>query len=148
MKAGEKRAKSQDEDITIKVNSKAFSRLSNARRNEETLSDVILRLSESALEGLQRRGEQEVTTSDGRRLIISIDQDKCLGAMSCVTMAPSVFAYDTTTAGTWRKKSEPLGMREVEEGTVGSETLELAAESCPYRAIRVKDAVTGEDIVL
>jgi ferredoxin/predicted CopG family antitoxin len=148
MSAGEKETKAQREDVAINVSSKAFSRLSNARREGETLSDVILRLSESTLEGLQRRGEVEVATSDGRRLIVSIDQDKCLGAMSCVTMAPSVFAYDNTSAGVWRKKSEPLGMREVEAGTVDSETLELAAESCPYRAIRVKDAATGEEIAL
>jgi ferredoxin/predicted CopG family antitoxin len=144
---GEGAKRAQDEDVTIKINGKAFSRLSNAKRTGETLSDVILRLSESTLEGLQRRGEMNVVTSDGKNLVVSIDQDKCLGAMSCVTMASSVFAYDDTTAGLWRKRAEPLGMREVEEGSVDSETLRLAAESCPYRAIRITDASTGEDIV-
>jgi len=137
----------KDEDVSIEVNGKAFSRLSNAKRTGETLSDVILRLSESTLEGLQRRGEMKVVTSDGRNLVVSIDQDKCLGAMSCVTMAPKVFAYDDTTAGLYRKRAEPLGMREVEEGSVESETIELAAESCPYRAIRITDADTGEEIL-
>jgi len=144
---GEGPKKAQDEDVTIKVNGKAFSRLSNAKRTGETLSDVILRLSESTLEGLQRRGEMNIVTSDGRNLVISVDQDKCLGAMSCVTMAPTVFAYDDTTAGLWRKQAVPLGMREVEEGSVDGETLRLAAESCPYRAIKVTDASTGEEIL-
>ena len=139
--------KRQEEDVSIKVNPKAFSRLSNAKRTGETLSDVILRLSESTLEGLQRRGEMKVATSDRKNLVVTIDQDKCLGAMSCVTMASSVFAYDDTSVGVWRKRSEPLGMREVEEGTVDSETLMLAAESCPYRAIKIKDATTGEDLL-
>ncbi|MDV3293300.1 MAG: ferredoxin [Nitrososphaerales archaeon] len=136
----------QPEDTEIRVNSRAHSRLTRARRTGETLSDVILRLSDSTLEGLQRRGEQEIVTSDGRKLMISIDQEKCLGAMSCVTMAPLIFAYDDTTRGLWRKQHEPLGMHEVEEGEVGSEALALAAESCPYQAIRIRDASTGEEI--
>ncbi|MDV3244044.1 MAG: ferredoxin [Nitrososphaerales archaeon] len=128
----------------IKINDKAFNRLSRARREGETLSDVIIRLSAATLEGLQRRGEQEIVTSDGRKLTVSIAQDKCLGAMSCVTLAPAVFAYDTTEKGLWRRHDEPLGMKEVEEGEVGSEAISLAAESCPYQAIKVRDAETGE----
>ncbi len=128
----------------IKINDRAFNRLSRARREGETLSDVIIRLSAATLEGLQRRGEQQIVTSDGRKLVVSIAQDKCLGAMSCVTLAPAVFAYDTTEKGLWRRHDEPLGMKEVEEGEVGSEAISLAAESCPYEAIKVRDAETGE----
>ena len=135
------------DEVSVSVNTKAFTRLSRAKRTGETISDVILRLSESTLEGLQRRGEQEIVTSDGRRLKVSIDQSKCLGAMSCVTEAPSVFAYDDTNVGVWRKQREPLGMREVEEGKVDSEALMLAAESCPYKAISIIDAETGEEIL-
>ena len=132
------------EDSTeIRINGKAFDRLSRARRERETLSDVIIRLSTATLEGLQRRGELEVSTSDGRRFAISVNQDKCLGAMSCVTLAPSVFAYDITHKGTWRKQSEPLAMMEPGEGEVDSTALLMAAESCPYKAIVVKDAKTG-----
>lgn len=135
-----------EEGREIKVNEKAFARLDRAKKEGESYSDVIIRLSTSTLEGLQRRGEQEVVTSEGRRLILSIDQAECLGAMSCVQMAPSVFAYDTTWAGSWRKRAEPLGMMEVEEGTVKTETLRLAAESCPYGAITIRDAETGEQL--
>jgi ferredoxin/predicted CopG family antitoxin len=133
-----------DEEREIRISGKAFQRLSRARREGEEYSDVIIRLSTATLEGLQRRGEQEVSTSDGRRLILSIDQDKCLGAMSCVSEAPSVFSYDTTQQGLWRKSAQPLGMKEVEEGEVDSETISRAAESCPYAAIKVRDAETGE----
>ncbi|MDV3277359.1 MAG: ferredoxin [Nitrososphaerales archaeon] len=132
------------EEREIRVSGKAFQRLSRAKREGEDFSDVIIRLSAATLEGLQRRGEQEVLTSDGRRLILSIDQDKCLGAMSCVSEAPSVFSYDTTQQGHWRKHAEPLGMKEVGEGEVNSETLSRAAESCPYQAIKMRDAETGE----
>ena len=132
------------EDREIKVNDKALNVLSRARRENETISDVILRLSASTLEGLQRRGEKEIATSDGRRLILTIDQDKCLGAMSCVSMAPAVFAYDNTQGGIWRRRAEPLGMKEIGEKELDSDSLHLAAESCPYQAIILKDAESGE----
>jgi len=131
-------------EVEVKLTGKALDRLSRARREGETISDVVLRLSAATLEGLQRRGEQEVITSDGKKVTMSIDQDKCLGAMSCVTLAPTVFAYDSSQKGHWRKKSEPLGMIDVGEGEVHSETLYHAAESCPYRAIKLKDSTTGE----
>jgi len=133
-----------EEEIEIRVSGKAFNRLSRARKEGETISDVIIRLSAATLEGLQRRGEKEVVTSDGRKLILSIDQDKCLGAMSCVAMAPSIFSYDVTQEGLWRRRGEPLGMKDTDEGEVDSDTLHLSAQSCPYKAIVLKDAVTGE----
>ena len=134
-------------DTEIRISNRAFDRISRARREGESLSDVIIRLSAATLEGLQRRGEMEVVTTEGKKLVISIDQDKCLGAMSCVTLAPTVFSYDKTEAGVWRRRAEPLGMMEVEKGAVSGETLQLAAESCPYKAIILKDAETGEPIV-
>ena len=132
------------EERELRISKKAFERLSRAKRDGETFSDVVIRLSSATLEGLQRRGEKEVVTSDGLRLILSIDQSKCLGAMSCVTLAPSVFSYDISQAGPWRKQAEPLGMMDVEEGEVDSDALSRAAQSCPYQAITVKDAETGE----
>jgi ferredoxin/predicted CopG family antitoxin len=133
-----------EEQHEITVSEKAFNRLSRARREGETVSDVIIRLSAATLEGLQRRGEKEIVTSDGKKLTITIDQDKCLGAMSCVTMASAIFAYDSSERGVWRKRAEPLGMHDVEEGEVDSESLVLAAESCPYQAITVRDSNTGQ----
>jgi ferredoxin len=70
-----------------------------------------------------------------------------LGAMSCVVLAPMVFALDVSQLGLKRKRDEPLGMRDVMAGEVESEEIIRAAQSCPYEAIRVRDATTGEEIV-
>jgi len=69
------------------------------------------------------------------------------GAMSCVALAPEVFALDPSQLGLRRERDEPLGMRDVMEGEVASEDLLRAAQSCPYEAIHVKDAETGEEIL-
>ncbi len=136
-----------NEERQIPISEKAYERLTFARRDEETYSDVIIRLSSSTLEALQRRGEKEIVTSEGRKLTLSIEQGKCLGAMSCVALAPSLFAIDASQLGVSRKHDEPLGMRDVLEGEIDAETLVLAAESCPYKAIRISDAETGAGIV-
>jgi ferredoxin/predicted CopG family antitoxin len=135
------------EERRIPISEKAYERLTFARRDEESFSDVIIRLSSSTLEALQRRGEKEIVTSEGRKLTVSIDQGVCLGAMSCVALAPSLFAIDVTQLGVLRKHDEPLGMKDVLEGEIDSESLVLAAESCPYKAIRIKDTESGAGIV-
>ncbi len=134
------------EDKTINLNEKALDRLVKAKKKGETFSDVIIRLSEAKVMALQRRGEKEITTSDDKKLTVQIDQDKCMGAESCVMVAPAVFALDPSELGGFRRGAEPLGMREVEERTVDSETVIVAAKSCPYRAIYVKDAETGDEL--
>ena len=95
---------------------------------------------------LQQRGEGEVTTSDDRRLLVRVDQSKCAGAESCVVVAPSVFSLDASQLGLGRKGKQPLGVKQVFERSVDSETVIVAAKSCPYRAIHVKDVMTGEEI--
>ena len=145
--AGVVEASRTDEEMSVPVTRKAFDRLTRAKREGESYSEVIIRLSSAAVDALQRRGEKEIATSDGRRLTLSIQQDKCLGAMSCVAVAPSLFAIDTAQLGLGRKHDEPLGMKDVEEGEADSETLLRAAESCPYGAICVKDAKTGDEIL-
>jgi len=132
---------------TILINSKAYEKLERAKREGESYSDVIIRLISTTLEGLQRRGEMEIVTSDERKLSVSVEQDKCLGAMSCVVLAPGLFSLDTSQLGFGRRGGEPLGMRDVVEGEVDSDTIIRAAQSCPYQAIRVKDVTIGEEIV-
>ncbi len=135
------------EDIIVSVNEEAFQMLKKARKEGESFSDVIVRLASAKLAGLQKRGEKEITTSEGRKISVKIDQDLCLGAESCVSLAPMVFALDVEHLGFQRRGSEPLGMMDVPEGSVFSETVVLAAQSCPYRAIYVKDVETGEQLV-
>ena len=134
------------EERTIILNEKTLERLMKAKRKGESFSDVITRLSETKVTALQQRGEKEIMTSDERRLFVRIDQSKCAGAESCVSVAPPVFSLDVSQLGLGRKGKEPLGMKDVVERTVDSETIILAANSCPYRAIYVKDAVTGEEL--
>lgn len=134
------------EEKTIPVSQKALDKLSWARKNDETYSDVIIRLVSTTIQGLQRRGEKEIVTSDNRRLVLSIDQGKCMGAESCVELAPEVFALDTSKLGFGVSDAAPLGMRDVMDREVHSERILTAAQSCPYKAIIVKDAETGEQI--
>jgi ferredoxin/predicted CopG family antitoxin len=128
----------------ITLDDKAFERLTWAKREEETYSDVIIRLTSTKIEGLQRRGEIEIVTSDGRKLGIRIEQGKCSGAESCVTLAPEVFALDPTQLG--RTHLEPLGVRDVMERQVDSESIIRAVKSCPYGAIHVRDIDSGVEI--
>ncbi len=131
---------------TITLDEKTFERLVKAKREGESFSDVITRLSETKVTALQQRGEKEIMTSDERKLFVRIDQSKCAGAESCVSVAAPVFSLDVSQLGLGRKGSEPLGVKDVVEGTVDSETIILAAVSCPYRAIYVKDVMTGEEL--
>ena len=129
------------ENQTIPVNSKAYDKLTWAKRKEESYSDVIIRLVTTKLDGLQRRGEKEIVTQDNRRLVLSIDQSLCMGAESCVSLAPEVFALDIS-----RINNHPLAMRDVMDREVPSEKIIAAAQTCPYKAIKVRDAETGEMI--
>lgn len=131
---------------TISLNQKAYETLLKAKKKDESFSDVIIRLSQAKVAALQRRGEKEITTSDSRRLVVQIDQDKCAGAESCVSVAPEVFSLDAGQLGGFRRGAAPLGMREVEEGSVDSEKIIRAANSCPYHAIYVRDAETGDEL--
>lgn len=129
------------ENQTIPVNSKAYDKLTWAKRKDESYSDVIIRLVTTTLDGLQRRGEKEIVTQDNRRLVLSIDQTLCMGAESCVSLAPEVFALDMS-----RINNQPLAMRDVMDREVPSERIVAAAQTCPYKAIKVRDAETGEMI--
>ena len=129
------------EEKIVTVNQKAFDKLSWAKRKDETYYDVVIRLVSTKLDGLQRRGEKEIVTQDNKRLILSIDQSLCMGAESCASLAPEVFALDAT-----RINNEALGMRDVMDREVHSDKILSAAQTCPYKAITVKDAETGEQL--
>lgn len=130
------------EDRSITVSEKVYQRLTKAMGEGETLDDVIMRLTSTRLFGLQRRGEKEILTSDDLTLSVDVDQDLCMGAESCVAIAPEVFSLDETQLGR-RTSTEPLGLMAVEERTVESDRIVRAAKSCPYEAIHVRDKKTG-----
>lgn len=133
------------EDRKISLSDRVYQRLTKAMGEGETFDDVIMRLTSTKLFGLRRRGEVEILTSDDRTLSVSVDQDLCMGAESCVRIAPEVFSLDEQQLGR-RTSTEPLGMIEVEEGTVDSDKIIRAAKSCPYKAIRVRDAKTDDQL--
>lgn len=108
--------------------------------------DLFSGLSDLKIKALQERGDIEIVTSDGKKLLIRIIQAKCMGAESCVTVAPVIFALDTRQLGLFRKGNEPLQMKKVVEGSASLETIILAAKSCPYKAIFVRDAEREEDL--
>lgn len=131
---------------TVSLSTKAYDTLLKAKKKGESFSDVIIRLSQAKVAALQKRGEKEIMTSDERRLIVQVDQDLCAGAESCVSVAPEVFSLDPSQLGGFRRGLTPLGMREVEERSVDAEKIVSAAKSCPYHAIIVRDAESGEEL--
>jgi ferredoxin/predicted CopG family antitoxin len=133
------------EERRITLTDRVYQRLLRAKREGESIDGVISRLISTKLFGLQRRGEMEILTSDDRSLSVSIDQDLCLGAESCVVLAPEVFSLDESQLGR-RKSDEPLGMIEVEERTVESDRIIRAGKSCPYQAIRIRDTKTNDHL--
>jgi ferredoxin len=133
------------EERRITLSDRVYQRLTKAMGEGETFDDVIMRLTSTKLFGLRRRGDLEILTSDDKTLSVSVDQDLCMGAESCVGIAPEVFSLDETQLGR-RTGTEPLGMMEVEEGTIDSDKVVRAAKSCPYKAISVRDAKTDDQL--
>lgn len=64
---------------------------------------------------------------------IKIDRNLCIGAASCVALAMKTFALDE------ENKAEVVD----QEGDL-PETVKLAAESCPTKAIILENLETGE----
>ncbi len=69
------------------------------------------------------------------KLKISVDRDKCIGAASCVALAPATFELDDQEIAV--VKDDP---------TDESNKQLLAAQSCPAGAITVIDQETGEQL--
>ncbi len=128
------------EDTDIKITKRAYEILKRAQKEGESLSSVILRLSSTTLLGLQRRGEKRILTSDDQLLVVEVDQTKCLGAESCVALAPRIFSLDASSLG-----REPLGMKEVEDREVDGQSIIDAAKTCPYQAIYIRDAKRNDE---
>jgi len=88
----------------------------------------------------------ESQSNGGSRRIgkIMVDRTLCIGAASCVAVAPSVFELDAENKAVLRKKQAPptsdsTERRDLADQTIDDETLLLAAKSCPTQAIIVFD---------
>lgn len=127
---------------SIELTDKAYKMLVNAKRPGETLSDTITRNPEIRKANLQKRGEVDIMTLDGKKLKAGIVEDLCLGTGFCAVLAPEHFSLERKQIG-----AEPLGIADADERLVDLERLRRAAESCPWRAIYLKDSDTGDYLV-
>ena len=78
---------------------------------------------------------------EGRTVKVRVEQDLCMAAQSCIALAPKVFHID------WKKRKsmfEGVPLEVIDEQAADSETIFLAAQSCPYQAIVLEDANSGE----
>jgi ferredoxin len=78
-----------------------------------------------------------------RKVGIKVDWNSCMGAASCVELAPKVFRLD------WEKKKsvfDPAPLVLLDKKGDDPERIFYAAQSCPYRAIILEDEETGERI--
>lgn len=74
-------------------------------------------------------------TSVTKKYKITVDRNLCIGAASCVALAMKTFSLDSENKAT------------VIEGEGDApETVRLAAESCPTKAISLADAATGAQV--
>jgi len=72
-----------------------------------------------------------------RNYSIQVDRSLCIGAATCVALAPKGFTLDNEA------KSTLLDSLDLES----DETIIHAAKSCPVGAISVVDTTTGKQIV-
>ena len=75
---------------------------------------------------------------------LMIDRHLCIGAASCIAVAPSAFELDPENKAVLRRKAAPpssdaTDRRNLEDQAIDDETLLLAAKSCPTQAIIVYD---------
>jgi ferredoxin len=82
---------------------------------------------------------------EGKKIRVRVDWSSCMGASSCVELAPKVFRLD------WSKKKSvfdpaPLELLEEKPTATDPNVVFSAAQSCPYHAIVLEDDETGERI--
>jgi len=126
----------------IELSEKAYRMLTNAKRPGESISDTIIRNPDIRKANLQKRGEVDITTTEGKKLKAGIVEDLCLGTGFCAVLAPEHFSLERQQIG-----AEPLGIADADEKLVDLDRLRRAAESCPWRAIYLKDSETGDFVV-
>ncbi|OGL72713.1 hypothetical protein A3F28_01310 [Candidatus Uhrbacteria bacterium RIFCSPHIGHO2_12_FULL_57_11] len=84
------------------------------------------------------------------KLRIKVDRDLCIGAASCVTVAPIYFALNSDNKAYPKEPGLPdeptVHERVIEVSDSEKEAILLAAQSCPTLAIFIHDEETGEQI--
>ncbi len=75
---------------------------------------------------------------------LMVDRNLCIGAASCIAVAPTGFELDAENKAVLRRRalspsSDETARADLEDQTIDDETLLLAAKSCPTQAIVVFD---------
>jgi len=89
--------------------------------------------------------ESQDTTSKGKRIgKLIVNRDLCIGAASCIAIAPTAFELDQENKAVLIRKKGGSSSEETKRGdladdNIDDETLLLAAQSCPTRAITLYD---------
>lgn len=90
-------------------------------------------------EGVIQTQNDQTAPQDGEqkkgKYTVEVIRDKCIGAASCVAVAPATFKMDE------ENKAIVLGQK-----LDSDENLLLSAQSCPTAAIIVRDDETGEQV--
>jgi ferredoxin len=81
---------------------------------------------------------------------VTVDRDVCIGAMSCVLAAGSVFELDEDNKSVIKLKdgvrnSGPADRAQFEDLALPDDAILAAAQSCPVRAIILHDE-TGQQL--
>ena len=81
---------------------------------------------------------------------LMVDRNLCIGAASCIAVAPTGFELDAENKAVLRRKvgppsSDETRREDLEDQAIDDETLLLAAKSCPTQAIIVYNE-EGEQI--
>ena len=66
---------------------------------------------------------------------VTLLKDVCIGAATCVAMAPDTFELDENNIAVMNEETSDL-----------PDTILMAAQACPVKAIIVKDIETGEQL--
>jgi ferredoxin len=109
------------------------------------VSVVVLMLALVKIMQMSRGDEGWWTSSilEGRKVEVEVEWGLCMGSASCTELAPRVFRLD------WSKRKstfDPAPLEMTEDRTARAEDIFKAAQSCPYRAIILKDQETGEKL--
>lgn len=74
-------------------------------------------------------GPKTVVTSDGKTLTVQVDRNLCIGAATCVAVAPKMFTLDNEAKAVLLNSSNEESFQGVMD----------AAKSCPVAAIMITD---------
>jgi ferredoxin len=75
---------------------------------------------------------------------VEIDKESCMGVGSCVSIAPQVFKIDESSLKSSFMAYAPLKL--LDEHGASNQTILEAAQSCPYKAIILKNKDNNERI--